>query len=245
MGLAWSTMGPDDAWVAYADEFYDSLNETNRAVRPVARHTGHSREIRSDEFAEVFAKVRELIRECPRLRRMHFKVLFLDDAAEIEGNMPHTFGDAVMLPTRYFKRLPFDDQVELLIHEMVHVYQRKFPIECHRLLTSVMGYTVIGTLSTHPDYDRVRRNPDLNDVLYANKRHEYALSIVSPNATSVRDAQLVRYDARTHKPNPTSDAHFGGEAGKAGKEHPYEHMAYSVADMLTHGRLPAKWRARL
>ena len=247
MGGAWSDgrrKACSEAWVEYAGGFYDSLNDRNARLRPPAKHADHSRPMREasrdfEAFREAAKTVRDRLRPCPRMSRMSYRVRVLDDAAMIEDNLPHTLDDTVMLPRRDFLSRSKDDRVELLLHEIVHVYQRKHPIETHRLLTELMGYRVIGTLSAHPDYDRVRRNPDVNDVLYANARGEYALPIVKPDAASLRDTVYVPYDAATHQPIQRTDARYPRD------EHPFEHMAYRISDMLVGRRLPTKWRAYL
>ena len=231
------------AWVEHAGRFYDSLNPRNARLRPRAKHVDHSRPMREgadfEAFREADEAARVRLRTCARMRRLAYRVRVLDDDVMIEGNLPHTLGDTVMLPRRDFLSRSKDDRVELLLHEIVHVYQRMHPIETHRLVTELMGYRVIGTLSAHPDYDRVRRNPDINDVLYANAREEYVLPVLKPDAASVRDTIFVPYDARTHKPIRRADAEVPRD------EHPFERMAYRISDMLVHDRLPARWRGLL
>ena len=78
---------------------------------------------------------------------------------EYEMGLPHTRYDVIFLTPSHIKR---KDIVKLLIHEKIHVYQRKYKkMFQEKLLEN--GYEIIGERKKRKD---LRSNPDLDEYVY-------------------------------------------------------------------------------
>ncbi len=92
-----------------------------------------------------------------------------------EGGLPHTRGDRnidiVMLSE---KLLDNDDDylTGTLIHEKVHLYQRKFPEDIERYKEE----KGLRRWKRRERNERVRANPDLDDYIYKNDKNEIMMS---------------------------------------------------------------------
>lgn len=129
-----------------------------------------------------------------------------------EDGYPHTRKDIIFLSTNFFYN-DFKDQCRTLLHEKIHLYQRKFPKSCQAALLQ-NGYRVILMHADPKDHKvdlNLRSNPDLDSYVYvAPNREIYACAYASHNPKSIVD---VIY------------------AGPSLIEHPFEKIAYEVADI--------------
>lgn len=73
----------------------------------------------------------------------------------IEWNYPHTVGQIIMLP--------YIPNIQTLIHEKLHVYQRLYPIETSILIHDFWGYSIKDKIENIPN---ARNNPDTNSFVY-------------------------------------------------------------------------------
>lgn len=214
---------------AVIEQFYASLNATNRKVRngQLSLSDRIVRDLSAKERAHMHRLIRraqQLLAPCPRMRRIPFRVFFFRDA---ESHYPHTHSDTIFLPYPKFLLMPHTSQLEILIHEHIHVYQRTCPIPFHKYLFEMMGVRVTRLMSSHPDYPTVRRNPDMNDVLYVNPKGEYRLTRFVKNATSLADVDTWVY---------RSDQNQSRIRDASGPlEHPFEESAYDLSRRLVTG----------
>jgi hypothetical protein len=88
-----------------------------------------------------------------------------------------------------------------IIHEAIHIYQRYHPLETNILLQKIWGMKMIALRPMNASHDW-RSNPDTNDIVYADKNGHIITSRMNPNGYKL-------YDSR---------------------DHPYEIMAYRLAD---------------
>jgi hypothetical protein len=132
--------------------------------------------------------------------RMRWKIACVS-GRKYEGGFPHTVGGTIILPCNVHLHTS-KSIIRLLIHEKVHIYQRKYKGDIKVYLQSKY-FT--------PLYRRKnsRANPDLNSITYYNTKtgRKYESNYNSSRPRSVSDIKNERY------------------------EHPYEEMAYSIEKM--------------
>lgn len=166
---------------------------------------------------------------CPRLSATPLRLVGVRQ--ELENGYPHTHGDTICLPYPMFFDLSQREQLSIIVHEWIHVYQRLFPIALHKYLFEVENMRVVGLRSMHPDRDRVRRNPDVNDLIYTtiSEGGSYSLLTLQEGAQSLKDSQMTHYD-EANRPVKVSML-------VPDKEHPFESVAYSLARKIVDKRL--------
>lgn len=165
-----------------------------------------------------------------------WKIALLD--ATTESGFPHTHSDVVCIPggaherSRWWSR-SHRERVETLIHERVHVLQRKRPDVVKRVVESAWRYEPLpgGGL---PDDVAVRRrsNPDLMGApLYARGSDGLVpLQVYNedggPCPASLAGSSVRLFDPRSGTTVDAVDEPY---------EHPWERMAYEVARALVVG----------
>ena len=124
---------------------------------------------------------------------------------EYEDGFPHTREDVIFL-TRKRIKVNQEALTSLLIHEKIHIFQRYNPQQMEFLLGST-GYTHVA-YTNNPKYNSfVRSNPDTNDKVYSFKGKEFVFLYKSDKPIGINDVD-----------NSNSI------------EHPYEEMAYDIAN---------------
>lgn len=124
---------------------------------------------------------------------------------EYEEGLPHTRHDIIFL-SKYVLNNNIDDLTNILIHEKVHIYQRYNEKEMEIIIKN-MGYMI----SKKQINTRLKRsNPDINNVIYINPDNNKDM--------------LGLY--RNEKPNGIGDTIITDFA----IEHPYEKIAYEIAN---------------
>lgn len=175
-----------------------------------------------------------------------WKVALLDPKPHAENGLPHTHADIVCLPTSMYEGgAPFGrplaptERVQILVHERVHVFQRANPVATHRLIAKYLGAAPMHVPPTLPAWvaDRRRSNPDLDGRLWStdggrttvvqlyDEPHGLGgLSASQPWRFDVSAALLILDDEDHHDDR-------GGVDHERLYEHPYEAMAYRIADI--------------
>lgn len=181
-------------------------------------------------------KASALLKPYRRLHRIPWKFALVKQSCDIENNYPHTHADTIFLPSMYFS-LTTDQRTKLLIHEKVHIYQRYNPIPYNKIILKHFGYAVHGYIPSHPDFDRVRANPDTNDIIYCLDK-KYVLPLLHPNAKRLSNVRIQQYAVKSYsKPHP-SHVDFTSE-------HPNEILAYYLENAIPLNSVPSEWRALL
>ena len=222
--------------------YHVNMNERNKSIRKAflsssgCRYYPDSRETKMVETD--LKKVRRLLRRYERMNSLRYRIVFLRDTCEIENNYPHTHADVIFFPSMYFEMVDAE-RVRLLIHEMIHVYQRYFPIPYHKMLIEHFGYEVHSLRATNPHVDRVRSNPDVNGLLYSS-RGKYMLPILHEGAKSIRDVSVRAFDANTNEARKSLDGAYG-----INEEHVNEVVAYYLENRIKDGTLSDELRAFL
>jgi hypothetical protein len=187
-----------------------------------------------------------------------WRVVVLRD--EAEGGMPHTHGAVVCMPLSSLEapaaaaagRDAFASLVTTLVHERVHVFQRAEPDAVAAVVRRQWGMTAhprAQVCAAHGVADLARSNPDLDGLLYAPASSPGVVSLsLFPSVEAaalggLRSSRVVRLDVppqdATPKPSVSPEAQERLDAALAEHEHPYEAMAYWVADAVSKGTWPA------
>jgi hypothetical protein len=152
----------------------------------------------------------------------------------IERGYPHTLGDVIFIGEGTFGKYI---DVETLIHEKVHVFQRIYEKETEDLIVNVWKYRRVSTSQDPPPYD-ARNNPDLDGCMYAEAssaddagngsgdNHIYYMAFSRPHAP--RDI----YDCQIRCWNEPSLPQSQSPSTSKMYEHPFERMAYEVASCV-------------
>lgn len=179
-----------------------------------------------------------------------WNIAVLDDVAE--GGWPHTHGDVICLPARMLVRgggvgsmmdvaKSGNAVVRVLVHELVHVYQRRFPEETERAVLDAWGMRPLrprhgdARLEAHlPPWavPLVRHNPDLDGRAWTGGAADSDCTVAqlfhSTSPASLADSSAVAVCRAS--PPPTAARRMTSVV--AGSEHPYERMAYELSVRL-------------
>lgn len=133
----------------------------------------------------------------------------------VENNLPHTIGSIIFIPVEFWK-CNRNLQKRIIRHELVHIFQRKFPDDTNRFIEENFGYRYY---APRESYSTIRINPDtFHAGLYQNIRtgEVFAPMFKSSRPTSVEDVHVTCIVPNTGKIIPLEN------------EHPYEMMAYTL-----------------
>ena len=97
------------------------------------------------------------------------------------------------------------------------MYQRRYPIPFHKYLFEVNDLKMVRLTSAHPDFLSVRRNPDVNDVIYSSGEGKFSLPLLKNEARSLVDVRTGHYgsDGVLSRVSPATPS----------AEHPFEAVA--------------------
>jgi hypothetical protein len=128
---------------------------------------------------------------------------------EYECGLPHTRFDYIILPEKCIYA-SFDDLVDTLIHEKLHVYQRLYPNDV-KIYLKENNYR---KYKLQNKYEKIRANPDTDNWVYINKNgNELKSKYLIKNPRTIKDVEYYPED------NPTN-------------EHPYEKMVYDLINKI-------------
>ena len=112
----------------------------------------------------------------------------------IEGNMPHTQRDYIILPSNTLNiRLGNENFVRTLIHEQVHVLQRQYINEFNNLY-HIWGFRNIDNIG---NFTNNRTNPDGLDVFWlfeSNGTYTLPIAIYKNNASNITDVDIYGFN---------------------------------------------------
>jgi len=127
---------------------------------------------------------------------------------EYENGFPHTRSDVIFLSYKTINdNMVHDDDEQLvntLIHEKVHVYQRSHKNEMKHMLEKQ------GFIECNINVENKRSNPDINDKIYKDP--------------ASKECMVFTYTS--NKPKNINDVNQTNFS----QEHPYEKMAYEIAN---------------
>jgi hypothetical protein len=150
-----------------------------------------------------------------KLKRIPWKIVKFEN---VENNFPHTHSDIIFLSPQFFLDSK-EQQLETLIHEKVHIYQRFYPIETTKLITS-LGFSVWDTQENHPN---IRTNPDTNSFIYQKDGSVQAQIYNSEKPDSIADSRVELLLGKQYWSVPNSVKQ---------NDHPYEIMACAISQLI-------------
>lgn len=121
-----------------------------------------------------------------------------------EQGLPHTRGPYIFLSLNFFNTSQ-EDQIVTLIHEKIHLYQRKHKKDFQEKLLN-NNYKIYGL---RKDYPNSRANPDLDEFVYIHPLN-YKM-VATYHSMYPKNIQDIHHDMPPQK------------------EHPNEEIAYAVA----------------
>lgn len=167
-------------------------------------------QIESQDISNLFQNVDYNLSQYKRLRKIPYKVYYFDNG---EFNFPHTHGLSIFLPNNWFKNnTTIHEKICVIIHEIVHIYQRLYKIETHILLLNIWNFKLIELKYKKVD---VRKNPDTNNITYADNRNMLLLPIFTDK--KIKSAEI-------------------GDK----RDHPFEIMAYYLSDVILKKTTPSE-----
>jgi hypothetical protein len=139
------------------------------------------------------------------MRKIRWRFAMTNDTNVYEGGFPHTRADLIFVTPAL---IDSKDLIKTLVHEKVHVYQRKHGAEFQAVLKK-KKYVRLGLRSTVP---LIRANPDLDKYVYEDPAGEVmAISYASSKPKSIMDIDVATNDTK--------------------REHPYETIAYAIGEL--------------
>lgn len=192
--------------------YHKSLNKMNRNTRTTLLdpniHLVNISPKQKSHLLNLLKYTAKIIEKYPVLSHDSWKLLFFHEKYKIENNYPHTIGDVILLPyPAFFVSYNLSKQFNVLLHERIHVVQRKYPVMMRLISTKHYGLTVLGTRTQYPDPTELQ-NPDVDEYVYADAKGRL------PSQT------LIAPKLATH---PLEHVNVPVD-----KMHPYERMAYEL-----------------
>jgi hypothetical protein len=226
-------VSPDEAARAFeASGLLERMGPKNLKARGATSARGYAEQYRRGLIAwesvseEEKASAREAVAEAKKacaaaeyfgLARMPWRICPSD--ATVENGYPHTVGDVLIIPLERIRR-GGESLAKLLVHEAVHVAQRRDPEGAYGLVVDKWGFRAL----TRDETSRVaqlgeaRVNPDTDGRVYR-LGNEICYPVFTNDPESLADIEL--------RPS-AGHARFRGVAQN--HEHPFEIMAETIAD---------------
>lgn len=136
----------------------------------------------------------------------------------LEGEFPypHTHGDTICIPKKWtilhYNKQNTKKLAETLVHEKIHIYQRKYPIYTHMLIMRVWNMKIQSFTEVFEKKEDVilRRNPDTNNFIYSDENGMIIVPEFKDNGSGIIDD----------------------------RDHPFEIMAYKLCDYILGNKDP-------
>lgn len=152
---------------------------------------------------------------------------FVKLSTNIENGYPHTLEDTIMLPHNFFDKSKEAIKTTLL-HEKIHVFQRKFPHIIDNLIMQ-LGFKRINSDIVPKDIMNLKRNnPDIEGIY----QYNYFIPIqlyTSHTPSSLADSSLHLYDIRNKRLIDNAN-YLPSYINQS--EHPYEVTAVIIPRIL-------------
>ena len=192
--------------------YHKSLNQSNLDTRVTLldpnMHIVHISPKQKSHMLVLLNSTVKMIKKYPVLLYDSWKMLFFHEKYKIENNYPHTIGDVILLPyPKFFTSYNLSKQFDVLLHERIHVVQRKRPDMMRRVSTKHYGLTILGTCAQYSDPNELQ-NPDVDDYVYADADGRLPKQTLIPPELAAHPLEHVNVPVH--------------------KMHPYERMAYEL-----------------
>jgi hypothetical protein len=126
-----------------------------------------------------------------------------------ENGLPHTRDDIIILNKNKVMINSDNKNIKTLIHEQIHIYQKKYPSEVIYYLKEMN----FNRIKKRTKYDNIRANPDLDDYIYNDNDGNTYMAKYINNANSIEDIIYYPYNKQLY-------------------EHPNERMAIEFENII-------------
>lgn len=131
---------------------------------------------------QLCKSVNKYIRFYKKINNIPWK--FTKQNTIIENGFHHTLGSCIILSNDFFK-LSQKQQVIILLHEKIHVYQRYYPIETELLLKE-LNFKIVNKFENIPF---ARNNPDINNFVYSYNNIEL-VQLLNESSVNLNDSYI-------------------------------------------------------
>lgn len=227
----------DDSIITYMQ----SMSTLDKKIRHRQDYFNRNIYVSTNRFFIDYCKnlIEPILKQFTTIMQMSYDIIFFKKNA-LEQNLPHTHGNCMFIPYEYFINLPTKKQQQLLVHELVHIYQRCYPLHVNVLFLKYWKLTVYSTRRYFRNVKPLLRcNPDINRIIYHSSVIYYE-EYTDNNVKHISDSHLHTqeldskyqfnnyYDLLIDKLQSRKDIHVQ-------IEHPYEVMACLIAAYLVNG----------
>ena len=229
----------DDETKEHINMYISNLNDTDIRVRDMTNYEKYIFDKIPSNFKKTITKdiekVNQKLKVYKSLYDITWKIAILQ--INVENNLPHTHNDMIFLPHTFLK-LDDKSRSEVLLHEKIHVFQRKYPIPTHFLYTkywSIVPYAL-------KSYDEpFRSNPDINHIIYAyfspyKNTYVHNVAIYHDHAFKIKDSYVKsepsKHITNNDKGQLTTYFTLIREYDIKQTEHPNEVMACLITDIV-------------
>lgn len=126
-----------------------------------------------------------------------------------ENGLPHTRNDIIIISKEDINRLSYIKLKKTLIHEKVHIYQKKYYNDVKKYLDK---YNFI-KFKKRQEIDNIRANPDLDNWIYKDNKKNIYKAQYNKNPKSIEDIIYFPINNQSY-------------------EHPYEKMAIEIENAI-------------
>jgi len=137
-----------------------------------------------------------------------------------------------------FLKLDDKSRLEVLLHEKIHVFQRKYPIQTHFLYTKYW-YVVPYALRSYDE--PLRSNPDINHIIYAyfspyKNTYIHNVAVYNDRVFKIKDSYVKskpsKHITNTNREHSATYYRLIHEYDIKQTEHPNEVMACLITDIV-------------
>lgn len=134
-------------------------------------------------ISDIKSKARKNYKRWRFLTNLTWKLAKVSD--EVDFGFPHTHEDTIFLPQNFLNG-PIDDFfIQTLVHELVHVWQRKMPLEFENLYTIHWNFIRTNRVCGINEYlSRSRTNPDIGHLFYIFQENILPMSLYNTNTNT-------------------------------------------------------------
>jgi hypothetical protein len=122
-----------------------------------------------------------------------------------ENGLPHTRNDTIIFSKKYINNSSIKNLMKTLIHEKIHLYQKKYPDKINSFLKKY-NFTKYKKRTAE---DNTRANPDIDEWIYANDKNEIFKAVYIKNPKTIEDINYYAGNGQSY-------------------EHPFEKMAIEI-----------------
>lgn len=174
-----------------------------------------------NQLSNITRKIDDISDKYNTLKNIPFK--FVKLSPDIENGYPHTLNSVIVLNENFFNN-SFDKQIETLIHEKIHVYQRLYSLKCQDLICNIWNYIPANLIK---NYSLARSNPDLNNVVYM-KNDIITIQLYNGNKPlSIADSKCAHIDKNNNISYTNIYPSYISQ-----NEHPYEIMGCLIPKII-------------